>query len=230
MRRLSGLILLCLVIAGASGCTSSVPIWRVQAQDLIAKLEQDGVALSYPDDYRSVTSTFMQGERLLIVDEDVERADEFHRLSYKKALLLNREAEQERIRQQEEAWQQEVQRQAIAAEEERQKREAEEIRQQERAAAEKAKRKNQSAQQNGTAERPSLPATHTVRRGETLPQVAARNEVYNDAALWPIIYRANRDQISDPHQLWPGQVLRIPRGFSREDAIEARKQAARRSR
>lgn len=196
----------------------------------MVKLEQDGLAQSHPDEYRSVTSTFMLGERLLIIEEEEERADEFYRLSYKKALLLITEVEQERARLMEEAWQQEVLRLAIAAEEARQKREAEEIRQQELAAVEKAKGKKQPNQQNGNADRHILPVSHTVRRGETLPQVAARNEIYNDAALWPIIYKANRDQVSDPHQLWPGQVLKIPRGFSKDDAIEARKQAARRSR
>ena len=58
-----------------------------------------------------------------------------------------------------------------------------------------------------------LPSTYTVRRGETLPQIAGRTEIYNDATLWPLIYRANRDQIRDPKQLWPGQVLTIPRRY-----------------
>ena len=58
-----------------------------------------------------------------------------------------------------------------------------------------------------------LPSTYTVRRGETLPQIAGRVEIYNDASLWPLIYRANRDQIRDPKRLWPGQVLTIPRRY-----------------
>jgi nucleoid-associated protein YgaU len=59
--------------------------------------------------------------------------------------------------------------------------------------------------------------------GETLPLIAAQPEVYGDATLWPLLYRANRDQIRDPRHLWPGQVLRIPRTFSREDLTEARR-------
>ena len=70
------------------------------------------------------------------------------------------------------------------------------------------------------------PPSHTVRRGETLPQIAARTEIYNDSSLWPLIYRANRDQIRDPKQLWPGQVLTIPRHFNREEAIEAKRYSA----
>jgi nucleoid-associated protein YgaU len=75
---------------------------------------------------------------------------------------------------------------------------------------------------------PPQPAAYTVRRGETLPQIAARSEIYNDSTLWPLIYRANRDQIRDPKQLWPGQVLRIPRHFSRDDALEAKRFSNRR--
>ena len=72
-------------------------------------------------------------------------------------------------------------------------------------------------------------ARHTVKRGETLPQIAAQQEVYGDSSLWPLIYRANRDQISNPAVLWPGQVLRIPRNSDRSDIIEARRFAAERS-
>ena len=68
-----------------------------------------------------------------------------------------------------------------------------------------------------------VPTSYTVRRGETLPQISARTEIYNDPTLWPILYRANRDQIRDPKRLWPGQVLVIPRNFSRDEATEARR-------
>jgi nucleoid-associated protein YgaU len=60
-------------------------------------------------------------------------------------------------------------------------------------------------------------------RGETLPQIAAQSDVYNDLTVWPLLYRANRDQIRDPGHIWPGQVLRIPRNLSREEIAEARR-------
>ena len=49
---------------------------------------------------------------------------------------------------------------------------------------------------------------HVVRRGESLWSIAA--EVVGDPWLWPALYRANRDQIADPHTLYPGQRLAIP--------------------
>jgi nucleoid-associated protein YgaU len=89
----------------------------------------------------------------------------------------------------------------------------------------RAARETQAAEsvKSGSPAKENQNAVHTVRRGETLPQIAARSEIYNDASLWPIIYRANRDQIRDPKQLWPGQVLKIPRNFSRDDAKEAKR-------
>jgi nucleoid-associated protein YgaU len=49
---------------------------------------------------------------------------------------------------------------------------------------------------------------HHVRRGDTLWAIAARR--VGDGALWLAVYRANRDQIVDPHRLRPGQQLTIP--------------------
>ena len=51
-------------------------------------------------------------------------------------------------------------------------------------------------------------ALHEVRDGETLAMIAAAT--LGDPALWPALYRANRDQIRDPARLYPGQLLEIP--------------------
>jgi nucleoid-associated protein YgaU len=78
-------------------------------------------------------------------------------------------------------------------------------------------------ERNGHGREKLLPAYHTVMHGETLPQIAAGPEVYSDQTLWPLLYRANRDQIRDPGHIRPGQVLRIPRIISREEIAEARR-------
>lgn len=49
---------------------------------------------------------------------------------------------------------------------------------------------------------------HEVRPGETLAEIA--RSTLGDSALWPALYRANRDQIRDPSRLYPGQKLAIP--------------------
>ena len=49
---------------------------------------------------------------------------------------------------------------------------------------------------------------YTVARGDTLAKIAERE--YGDSQQWVRIYEANRDFISDPDVLYPGQTLRIP--------------------
>jgi len=59
---------------------------------------------------------------------------------------------------------------------------------------------------------------HVVRPGESLWQIAAA--VTGDATLWPLLYRANRDQIKDPSLVYPGQRLTIPE-FEAPPAVAA---------
>lgn len=64
-----------------------------------------------------------------------------------------------------------------------------------------------------------------VSEGETLLSIATRQEVYGDPLLWPLLYKANRDQIKDPRKIYPGQELTIPRELSAADLGEARETA-----
>ncbi len=64
-----------------------------------------------------------------------------------------------------------------------------------------------------------------VLDGEDLAMVAARDEVYGDELLWPLIYKANRDQIKDPRQVFPGQTLIVPRDKTQAEQEEAREEA-----
>lgn len=51
-------------------------------------------------------------------------------------------------------------------------------------------------------------ATYTVVSGDTLSKIAKHH--YGDANEWKRIFDANRDKLSDPDRIFPGQVLRIP--------------------
>ncbi|MGC9519900.1 MAG: LysM peptidoglycan-binding domain-containing protein [Desulfuromonadaceae bacterium] len=66
---------------------------------------------------------------------------------------------------------------------------------------------------------------YTVKVGENLYTIARQPFIYADGKLWPLIYRANRDQIKDPRQIYPGQVLNIPRDISDPDKEQARTRA-----
>ena len=49
---------------------------------------------------------------------------------------------------------------------------------------------------------------HLVTRGVFLFKIAA--EVYNDGGKWHKIYEANKQQIVEPHLIFPAQVLELP--------------------
>ncbi len=51
--------------------------------------------------------------------------------------------------------------------------------------------------------------TYTIQKGDWLSKIAAR--AYGDTNLWPKIWGANRDQISDPNQISEGVTIKIPR-------------------
>jgi nucleoid-associated protein YgaU len=60
---------------------------------------------------------------------------------------------------------------------------------------------------NSTAE--TADRTYEVVPGDTLSAIAKRE--YGNAGEWRRIFEANRDVISDPDRIYPGQKLRIPR-------------------
>ncbi len=51
---------------------------------------------------------------------------------------------------------------------------------------------------------------YKVVRGDHLWGIAKKKEHYGNGFAWPIIYKANRDQIKDPDLIYPDQVFKIP--------------------
>jgi nucleoid-associated protein YgaU len=215
-----------LVIAGVAllfGCAPGNPLLRDESLHLLEGIRAAGVQELFPVQYQDLASTFDKGEELQLAG-DVSAADEYFGFAITKAKLLE-SAYLVEVKAREAAALREVELKLQAEAELKHKQEQERAEAEAAAAkaAEEAKiaarkvavERAEQAEARRRAERAkyereqNLPLRHTVKRGETLPQIAALPEVYGEASLWPLLYRANRDQIRDPRVLWPGQQLKI---------------------
>lgn len=55
--------------------------------------------------------------------------------------------------------------------------------------------------------------TYTVKAGDTLSKIA--KDHLGDANAYHAIFEANRDQLSDPDKIKPGQVLKLPQAIKK---------------
>jgi LysM repeat protein len=55
---------------------------------------------------------------------------------------------------------------------------------------------------------PAAERTYTVEKGDTLSGIA--HKIYGKSSEYHKIFEANRDQLSDPDQIRPGQTLKLP--------------------
>ena len=73
------------------------------------------------------------------------------------------------------------------------------------------------------------PERYAVQRGDTLWGISAREQIYHNPFMWPLIYKANSQQIRDPDLIFPRQIFVIPRNYAPEEAAAAIQRAKQRS-
>ncbi len=67
---------------------------------------------------------------------------------------------------------------------------------------------------------------YVVKEGDTLWAISNQSGIYSDSYQWPLIFKTDRDEIQDPDQITPGQVLLIQKGQSTEQVSHARQLAS----
>ncbi|MFO7576927.1 MAG: DUF4398 domain-containing protein [Pelovirga sp.] len=169
--------------------------------------------------YRSASRTLELAQRY--ADEATRITERAKRVQ---AEAERRRLEEERLAAQQRQQQLEEERSARLRAEEEQRRKVAAARA--AAAARVTQEPKPAPVQQPAAADPQPVESYEVQAGQTLASIAERPEVYGDSLLWPLIYRANRDQIKAPQEISAGQVLAIPRDKNR-DELEAARQEAR---
>lgn len=205
-------LLIAVLLLWLFGCQTRVPMWRPEAGVALDKIRGSGAQVLLPIEYMSLEESYALGNSYLEAG-DCENAERQYFLTLRNAEALEKRISEEKTRLEEIRNLEEN----TGKKDNEQQKEAEEI------VNEQGEKKGESFEKPKKNKERMLAASHTVMRGETLPYIAALPEVYNDSSLWPLLYRANRDQIRDPNYIWPGQVLRIPRNSNREDISDARR-------
>ncbi|AMV71727.1 lysM domain-containing protein [Desulfuromonas sp. DDH964] len=207
MKRLCCLILLLFV---SGGCAQPPQAELAAARDALARAYAAGASRLASDDYQIAERALQDGEAL-VHDGDYGAAREllpFATLRARRALVLAHSADEQLRRAELERRER-----AIAAARQRQLQQA-------------ASPPPSKPDRKAPPKPPPPPQTsYTVGEGESLYSIAAQPQVYDDPLLWPLLYKANRDQIRDPRQIYSGQVLTIPRGLSTAELDEARQKA-----
>ena len=87
--------------------------------------------------------------------------------------------------------------------------------------ANKARRQGELGYAQALAEQGGSANSYTVVKGDNLWNISGKDSVYGDPYQWPLIYKANRSQISDADLIHPGQDLSIDRSASSSDVNAA---------
>ncbi|MGH7441613.1 MAG: LysM peptidoglycan-binding domain-containing protein [bacterium] len=68
-------------------------------------------------------------------------------------------------------------------------------------------------------------ASYVVHKGDSLWAIAGKSDVLGDPFRWPLLFKANRDQIVDPDFIQPDQDLSYRTDYSSDEIADAVKKA-----
>ncbi len=220
-------ILSTFILLALTACAKPPQLELDTAEHVIEQARTLNAALYAPTEFQAAGEALQDGRALMKRGEysDARETLNFALEHARRAVVVTQEARVQEVAD-------ELAKQEAAAQKVRQAVERVRVKTEEearRAAIEAAEAKRQEVQKESEASpkpAPVKPAlTYKVGEGETLSTIAAKAVVYNDAHLWPLLYQANRDQIKDPRQIFPGQVLNIRRDLTPEEIEEARQKA-----
>jgi hypothetical protein len=70
-----------------------------------------------------------------------------------------------------------------------------------------------------------MKAQYVVKPGDSLWKIASKGKVLGDPFRWPLIFKANRDQIQDPDFIEARQDLSFKKNYTKEEIEDAVKKA-----
>ena len=225
MQRPGFLVLGVLIAAALAGCAPFVPQGVVGARMAVEAARTAGAPERSPKEFNAAVQALRESESFFAKGDgaDLDFAQEFGEVAITEALsavaaasakqsadLEKAQAEARTSKQEAERARAEMERlqpQVRTAEEAARAAEA----RAERAEAQMAELKRQVA----PSSQPATPSVsyirYAVKKGDTLPKIAARPEIYGDAGQWKRIYDANEEIIGRDRKLNIGQILMIPK-------------------
>ncbi|MGD9019491.1 MAG: DUF4398 domain-containing protein [Desulfuromonadales bacterium] len=220
--------LLILALVAALVSCARPPHQEMDAAEYMVKRAQELQAMDFaPVEYQAAHTALNDAHRAMDKAEygDARDSLEYALLHARRAVAL---AEEGRARsEQEEAERIILEEQARQAEEREAPTLTIEIKQKEKPPAAKPAVKPAVKPVHVSTPEPQIEPVdqYTVGEGENLWTISAQPQVYAEGLLWPLLYQANRDQIKDPRQIFPGQILDIRRDMSEEELDEVRQKA-----
>lgn len=225
MQMFKRLLLIVAIIALSSGCAKPPVADLENARSVVARAYAVGAAQYASGEYQLASSALLAAE-LQVKNKEYRKASRTLELAQRysnEALSLTVERKEQQAAEKKKI-EEEKQRVEVAKQREL-KRQSELKKQREQQKKKKKIIKPEPKKKAPVVIKLELVNNVEVQVGENLATIAARAEVYDDALLWPLIYKANRDQIKDPKEIFSGQNLMIPRDKSRDEADAARQEA-----